>query len=92
MTEQQAHEKAVFTPALLNPGVKLLFQKFDDAAEKLPLQAIQALLADDIPKAKRIAYLYDTYKHEIPRMTQNIMNCEADPKKTWSFFNWLRNM
>lgn len=96
--EQQAHEKATIAPALDNAGVKLIFGKFNEAADALPLQAIQALLVDDIPKAKRCAYLWDTYKCQLPRITENIMNSDFDilkekqpDRKPWRFFSWLFN-
>ena len=84
------NEQETLQAALADPGVKLLMGKFNAKADELPLLAIQALLADDIPKAKRCAYLWDTYKNEIPRISQNIIN-RGEPEKPWSFFNWLFN-
>lgn len=99
MTEQQAHEKLVLSPEILgNPGLKLVMQKFDTAADELPLKAIEALLADDMPKAKRCAYLWEAYKCQMPRITENIMNCDFEilkeehpDRKPFRFFSWLFN-
>ena len=92
-------EKEILEASLSDEGVKLLLGKINKAADTLPLQAITALLQDDIAKAKRCAYLWDAYKNQVPRVTENIMNAEVAgditiegvPKKSWAFFDWLFN-
>ena len=73
-------------------SLKLILQKLDAAADKLPAKLMTTDVARNPEEALRIQQTYVVLKETIPQMISKIMN-NAEPvrEERWSFWKWLKS-
>lgn len=94
LTEDQKEriraERELIVADLKRPGVQLIFQKLEEAADAMLYHYDRQDFIKEPAKAVYIQCFRDIVKKEIPRIFENIINVDVEQKHTkWSFRLWL---
>lgn len=71
-------------------SLKLILEKLDKIADKLPAKLMATDVARNPEEAIRIQQTYVVLKETVPKMVSNIMNVEPVREERWSFWKWLK--
>ena len=71
-------------------SLKLILEKLDKIADKLPAKLMATDVARNPEEAIRIQQTYVVLKETVPKMVSNIMNAEPVREERWSFWKWLK--
>jgi hypothetical protein len=71
-------------------ALKLILEKLDKIADKLPAKLMATDVARNGEEAIRIQQTYVVLKETIPKMVSGMMNAEPVRDERWSFWKWLK--
>lgn len=71
-------------------SLKIILNKLDAMAEKLPPKLMSTDVARNTEECVRIQQTYVVLKETIPSMVSKIMNANPPRDERWSFWKWLK--